>query len=72
MPDRFDKNGRPLPGGGTRDDNIADRFGDILQGKGGMGKLLRSWGLGGDESDEDERRRDSDGDGRRRRRKRRT
>ena len=72
MPDRFDKNGRPLPAGGTRDDNIADTFGGILQGKGGMGKLLRSWGLGGDESDDDERRRDSEGDGRRRRRKRRT
>lgn len=72
VPDRFDKHGRPLHAGGIRDDNIADRFGDILQGKGGMGKLLRSWGLGGDDSDEDEPRRDSAGDGRRRRRKRRT
>ena len=66
MPDRFDKYGRPLPTEGQRDNNLADRFEEIFQGKRGMGRLLRSWGLGGDESDED------DGEGRRRRRKRRT
>ena len=46
LPDRFDKYGRPLPQ--TDENHFSDKFEELLAGKGGMGRLLRSWGLGGD------------------------
>ncbi|KAL9103304.1 MAG: hypothetical protein Q9163_001646 [Psora crenata] len=64
LPERFDKYGRPLPGTGEND--FADKFQEILEGKGSMGRLLKSWGLAGDGSNDD----DGENGGRKRRRRR--
>ena len=45
LPARFDKYGRRLPERGEND--LADRFEEILKGRGGgVGRFLKHWGLG--------------------------
>ena len=63
LPERFDQYGRPLPEKGENE--FADKFQEILAGKGSMGKLLKSWGLTGDGSEDE----GGSGGGRRRRRR---
>ena len=70
LPERFDKYGRPLPERGEND--FADRFQEILEGKGSMGRLLRNWGLtgSGNNNDDEQRPGGGSGEGRRSRRRR--
>ena len=51
LPDRFDRHGRKIPERG--EDPLADKFEDLLGGKGSVGKLLKNFGLGKRGSDDE-------------------
>ena len=57
LPARFDERGRRIPERG--DDDFVENFKSLLDGRGSLGTVLQSFGLGGggDESDDDEDRR---------------
>lgn len=65
LPDRFDERGKRIPERG--EDDFVEKFQSLLDGRGSLGTVLQSFGLGGGSDDNDN---DNDGDRRRRRRRR--
>ena len=67
LPPRFDERGRPLPE--REEDDFVHKFEELLSGRGSLGDVLHSFGLGGGDDDDSERDEHGDGDRRRRRRR---
>ena len=63
LPDRFDERGNRIPERG--EDDFVEKFQSLLDGRGSLGTVLQSFGLGGGNDDND-----NDEDRRRRRRRR--